>query len=96
MPQARRIVPATRVFMLALVVGLRRRLAAVQQPKRHRGHEHVDGSDAVGVIRLRRKLRRLGEGAFGLRTMYLATVAWLIAMPSLRNSPWIRGAPQRG
>jgi hypothetical protein len=33
---------------------------------------------------------RFGEGALDLRTMYLATVAWLISMPSLRSSPWIR------
>jgi|ERR1700693_3345710 hypothetical protein len=26
--------------------------------------------------------------------MYFATVAWLTSMPSLRSSPWIRGAPQ--
>ena len=28
--------------------------------------------------------------------MYLATVDWAISMPSLSNSPWIRGAPQSG
>ena len=28
--------------------------------------------------------------------MYFATVAWLTSMPSLSNSPWIRGAPQSG
>ena len=27
--------------------------------------------------------------------MYLATEVWPISMPSLRSSPWIRGAPQR-
>jgi hypothetical protein len=26
----------------------------------------------------------------------LETVAWLTSMPSLSNSPWIRGAPQSG
>ena len=26
--------------------------------------------------------------------MYLPMVAWLIAIPSLSSSPWIRGAPQ--
>src|SRR6267142_2260627 len=28
--------------------------------------------------------------------MYLATVDWATAMPSLSSSPWIRGAPQPG
>jgi hypothetical protein len=28
--------------------------------------------------------------------MYLATEVWPISMPSLRSSPWIRGAPQFG
>jgi hypothetical protein len=28
--------------------------------------------------------------------MYLATVDWLTSTPSFSNSPWIRGAPQRG
>src|ERR1017187_575534 len=28
--------------------------------------------------------------------MYLATVRWAMAGPSLRSSPWMRGAPQNG
>ena len=28
--------------------------------------------------------------------MYLDTAAWLISIPSLSSSPWIRGAPQKG
>jgi hypothetical protein len=28
-------------------------------------------------------------------TMYLATLDWATANPSLSNSPWMRGAPQR-
>src|SRR5580704_10028819 len=28
--------------------------------------------------------------------MYLATLVWPISMPSLSNSPWIRGAPHSG
>ena len=28
--------------------------------------------------------------------MYFATVVWLTSIPSLSNSPWIRGAPQKG
>jgi hypothetical protein len=45
---------------------------------------------------LRRKLRQLGEGVARLRIICFATVAWLISMPSLSNSPWIRGALQIG
>ncbi len=40
--------------------------------------------------------RQVGEGAPRLRTMYLATVAWLISTPSLSSSLWIRGAPRAG
>src|ERR1700730_14990938 len=29
-------------------------------------------------------------------TMYLATLVWPISIPSLSNSPWIRGAPHSG
>jgi len=28
--------------------------------------------------------------------MYLPTLAWLISIPSLSNSPWMRGAPRAG
>ena len=27
---------------------------------------------------------------------FLETAPWLISMPSFRNSPWMRGAPQSG
>jgi len=40
--------------------------------------------DAVAELK---KLRQVGEGVPRLRTMYLATVAWLISMPSLSSSP---------
>ena len=30
------------------------------------------------------------------QAMYLATEVWPTSMPSLRSSPWMRGAPQRG
>src|SRR5215831_13257053 len=42
---------------------------------------------------LRRKLRQVGEGTLGRHGIHLPTVAWLILMPSLSNSPWMRGAP---
>jgi hypothetical protein len=50
---------------------------------------------AMLTASLRRKLRQVGEGVPRLRTMYLATVAWLISIPSLSSSQWIRGAPER-
>src|SRR6266536_2556394 len=43
-----------------------------------------------------RKLRHVGEGTLGRHGIYLPTVAWLILMPSLSSSPWIRGAPHNG
>jgi hypothetical protein len=35
-------------------------------------------------------------GAFGLRLMDLLTLVSPMSMPSLRSSPWMRGAPQSG
>jgi hypothetical protein len=35
-----------------------------------------------------------GDGGFALRTMYLLTLVSPMSMPSLRSSPWMRGAPQ--
>ena len=43
-----------------------------------------------------RKLRQVGEGTLGRHGMYRPTVAWLILIPSLSSSPWMRGAPQSG
>src|SRR5258707_3124910 len=45
---------------------------------------------------LRRKLRQVGEGTLGRHGIHLPTVAWLILMPSLSSSPWMRGAPHNG
>jgi hypothetical protein len=58
----------------------------IQQPKRCSSHDkHVDGSDTLGLIEQEATPGR------GRRTasahLYLATVAWLISMPSLRSSP---------
>ena len=36
------------------------------------------------------------EGGPLLRAMYLATLVWPMLMPSLRSSPWMRGAPHNG
>src|ERR1700730_3619262 len=41
-----------------------------------------------------RKVRQFCDGGFRLRTMYLPTLVSLMSMPSLSNSPWMRGAPQ--
>jgi len=45
---------------------------------------------------LRRKLRQVGEGTLGRQGIQRPTVAWLILMPSLSSSPWMRGAPHNG
>jgi hypothetical protein len=36
------------------------------------------------------------DGGLRQRTMYLLTLLSAILMPSLSNSPWMRGAPQLG
>ena len=38
----------------------------------------------------------LGDDGSRLLTIYLATLVCPISMPSLSNSPWIRGAPHSG
>ena len=40
---------------------------------------------AMPIASLRRKLRQVGEGLPTRRTMYFATVAWLILMPSFKR-----------
>src|ERR1700741_2116679 len=45
---------------------------------------------------LRRNVFHPCEGGALLRAIYLATLVWLISMPSLRSSPWMRGAPHNG
>jgi hypothetical protein len=42
---------------------------------------------------LRRKVRQVGEGTLGRHGIQRPTVAWLILMPSLSSSPWMRGRP---
>src|SRR5258708_21118546 len=43
-----------------------------------------------------RKVRHVCEGGLRRRTMYLLTLVSPTSMPSLRSSPWMRGAPQSG
>jgi hypothetical protein len=45
---------------------------------------------------LRRKALQPWDGGRLRRAMYLATLVCPISMPSLRSSPWIRGAPHSG
>lgn len=42
-----------------------------------------------------KKVRQVWEGGLRPQTMYLATLGWVISIPSFRNSPWMRGAPRR-
>ena len=44
----------------------------------------------------RKNVRQVCDGGLGRLVMYLDTVACEISMPSLRSSPWNRGAPQSG
>jgi cyclic nucleotide-binding protein len=43
-----------------------------------------------------KKVHQLSDGGSGGRTIYLATAVWPMRIPSLRSSPWMRGAPQSG
>ena len=45
---------------------------------------------------LHRKVRHSWLGGPRRLTMYLATLDWATSNPSLRSSPWMRGAPQSG
>jgi hypothetical protein len=68
----------------------------VEQPERcGRHNEHVDRSDALGVIpqEVAPVLRRCSSPS---QHVLHATVAWLTSMPSLSGSPWILGVtPER-
>src|SRR6478672_10183960 len=52
--------------------------------------------EAIPSAWLRRNVLQPCEGGRLRRAMYLATQVWPTSMPSLRSSPWMRGAPQRG
>ena len=51
---------------------------------------------AIPSARLRRNVLQPWDGGSLRLAMYLATLVCPISMPSLRSSPWIRGAPHRG
>src|SRR5258707_10212438 len=68
---------------------------AVEQTKRDcRDDEQIHRRDAVGMI-IEKCFPTLGRRASTL-AIYLATLVCPISMPSLRSSPWIRGAPHSG
>src|SRR5438105_12726718 len=67
----------------------------VEHAKRHRGHyEQVD--ETRSATWFWRKVRQVCEGGFARRGMSRPTVRCEILRPSLRSSPWMRGAAQRG
>src|SRR4029077_15594174 len=45
---------------------------------------------------LRRNVFHPCEGGALHRAIYLATLVWPTSTPSLRSSPWMRGAPHNG
>src|SRR5260370_188025 len=52
--------------------------------------------DTVVFTWFSRNVRHVCEGGLLRRTMYLLTLVSPTSMPSLRSSPWMRGAPQSG
>ena len=56
--------------------------------------EHIDGGNRLHM--LFQESAPAGEGARGRRAIYLATAVCPMRIPSLRSSPWMRGAPQSG
>src|SRR5260370_22621328 len=52
--------------------------------------------DTVVFTWFSRKVRHVCEGGLPRWTMYLLTLVSPISIPSLRSSPWMRGAPQIG
>src|SRR5262249_13860848 len=52
-------------------------------------------TETMLLMRFSRKVFQVCEGGLRLRTRYLPTLVSPMSMPSLSNSPWMRGAPQR-
>src|SRR5262249_26782055 len=76
-----------------------RRAAARDVPGREaigkcRHDEQVHRGDVVGGMIAKKGPPTLCP--FLLLVMYLAMLVWPMSMPSLSNSPWMRGAPQGG
>ena len=67
----------------------------VEKPERAGDYdEHIQGGDAVDMVPQEGPPRRGGD--LDRLIMYLATTVWPMRIPSLRSSPWIRGAPHSG
>jgi hypothetical protein len=52
--------------------------------------------EAIPSAWFRRIVLQPWDGGRLCRAMYLATEVWPTSVPSLRSSPWMRGAPQKG
>src|SRR3954451_2459100 len=52
--------------------------------------------EAIPSAWFRRNVLQPCDGGRLCRAIYLATEVWPTSMPSLRSSPWMRGAPQKG
>src|SRR4051794_19614091 len=52
--------------------------------------------EAIASVWFRRNVLQPCDGGRLCRAMYLATELWPTSMPSLRSSPSMRGAPQKG
>jgi hypothetical protein len=68
----------------------------VEHLKPERRHGEKVHWETILFTWLSRDVRQLCEGGLLPRSMYLATVGSVISIPSLSNSPWIRGAPHSG
>jgi hypothetical protein len=53
-------------------------------------------SEAMPAEWLRKKVFQPWDGGWRRRTMYRPTADSATSMPSINNSPWIRGAPHNG
>src|SRR5215469_4507549 len=52
-------------------------------------------TDTIVSRSFSRKVRQVCDGGLRPRAIYLPTLVSPMSMPSLRSSPWMRGAPQR-
>src|SRR5258706_10644461 len=68
---------------------------SIEQPERDRRHdEKVHCGNALSMVA--RNVFHPCEGGALHRAIYLATLVWPTSTPSLRGSPWMRGAPHNG
>jgi hypothetical protein len=67
--------------------------SGVEQLERRRGdHEHFNRCNVWKVVAQKAPPGRGGDR----HGIHRPTVAWLMLMPSLSSSPWMRGAPHNG